>query len=443
LAPTICWSYGALPPLDGVSLPPPPDESDAPEDPDEPEDPLVDDDPDDPEDESELPDDELVSPPPAIAPSSPGTQLPSFSTVPSGHPACFGGAPPHPKTASAAVAASAIRIVPVIMRAFSPHPRRAAKLMERSLFQTPRNCTRLGTGRLRKRRGRTLRVMSAPRVAFLGLGNMGLPMARNVAKTFDVVTWNRTPKSHSGLSTAATPAACADGAKYVVTVLSDAATLLDVLGRPDGILAKLEPGAVVIDMATTGRRGALAADVAVRARGGRFVDCPVSGTVAPAERGALVGMVGASDDDFREVEPLLRTMCARLIHAGGPGQGQALKVVLNGVGSHHFVAFASMLALGERAGLPREAIVDAFTSGAFASPSYVGKRSKVLARDYAPEFALALAKKDIGLVVELEEEVGLPLPVLRALAAEIEGGVGDGLGDDDLFGLERRFAKRR
>ncbi len=138
-------------------------------------------------------------------------------------------------------------------------------------------------------------------------------------------------------------------------------------------------------------------------------------------------------------------MCARLIHAGGVGQGQALKVVLNGVGSHHFVAFASMLALGERAGLPREAIIDAFTSGAFASPSYVGKRAKMLARDYAPEFALTLAKKDIGLVVEPRARgSGSRLPVLRApLAAEIEGGVDEGLGDDDLFGIERRFAKRR
>jgi 3-hydroxyisobutyrate dehydrogenase len=285
--------------------------------------------------------------------------------------------------------------------------------------------------------------MTAPRVAFLGLGNMGLPMARNVAKTFDVVAWNRTPKPSSGLASAATPAACVDGARFVVAVFSDAATLLDVLERPDGVLASLAPGAIVVDMATTGRRGALAAAEAVHERGGRFVDCPVSGTVAPAERGALVGMVGASDDDLRETEPLLRTMCARLIHAGGVGQGQALKVVLNGVGSHHFVAFASMLALGERAGIPRSAIVDAFTSGAFASPSYVGKRTKVLARDYTPEFALALAKKDIGLVVELEEEVGLPLPVLRALVAEIEGGVREGLGDDDLFGIERRFANRR
>ncbi len=131
--------------------------------------------------------------------------------------------------------------------------------------------------------------MSRPRVAFLGLGNMGLPMARNVAKTFDVVTWNRTPKPSSGLLAAANPAACTEGARFVVTVLSDSATLLDVLGRPDGVLSALAPGAIVLDMATTGRRGALAAAESVRARGGRFVDCPVSGTVAPAERGRSSG----------------------------------------------------------------------------------------------------------------------------------------------------------
>jgi len=137
-------------------------------------------------------------------------------------------------------------------------------------------------------------------------------------------------------------------------------------------------------------------------------------------------------------------MCDRVLRAGGVGQGQALKVVLNGVGAHHFVAFASMLALGEKAGLARETIVQAFTSGAFATPSYVSKREKVLARDYgSAEFTLALALKDGALNLALQEEVGLPLPVQREITREVAQAVASGLGDEDLFAMEKYFRQPR
>jgi 3-hydroxyisobutyrate dehydrogenase-like beta-hydroxyacid dehydrogenase len=102
-----------------------------------------------------------------------------------------------------------------------------------------------------------------------------------------------------------------------------------------------------------------------------------------------------------------------------------------------------MLALGERAGLDRAVVVDAFTSGAFATPSYIGKKAKVLARDYTPEFSLALALKDSALVVALMHEIGLKLPVFRAIVGELEASVREGLGDDDLFGIEKHYTNGR
>ena len=133
-------------------------------------------------------------------------------------------------------------------------------------------------------------------------------------------------------------------------------------------------------------------------------------------------------------------MCRRVIHAGDVGQGQALKVLLNGIGAHHFVAFASMLVLGERAGLSREVLVDAFTSGAFASPSYVGKKAKVLARDFSPEFSLGLAMKDAALNVELQDEVGMPLDVMRTIERVVKRAVASGLGGEDLYAIEKWFS---
>jgi 3-hydroxyisobutyrate dehydrogenase-like beta-hydroxyacid dehydrogenase len=243
-----------------------------------------------------------------------------------------------------------------------------------------------------------------------------------------------------GARVAKDPADAARGSDVVVAMLSDGKTLLRVLGGRRGVTAGLARGALVIDMSTSGRATAREAAKAVAKVGARFVDAPVSGTVAPARRGELVAMVGGAPSDVRAAERVLGAMCKRIIRAGGVGQGQALKVLLNGVGAHHFVAFGSMLALGERAGLSREAIVEAFTSGAFASPSYLGKRAKVLARDYSPEFSLGLALKDAALNVELQEEVGLRLDVLRAIQRAVKRAVASGLGDEDLFAIEKWFA---
>jgi 3-hydroxyisobutyrate dehydrogenase len=285
--------------------------------------------------------------------------------------------------------------------------------------------------------------------AFLGLGNMGAPMARRVASRMPCAMWNRTRARAEGLSDvatriASTPRDAVHAAGVVVTCLADGKALQEVLAGDDGLLAGVAPGAVVVDMSTIGRAAAREAARAIEARGARFVDAPVSGSVGPAERGELLALVGGAETDVQRATPVLSAMCNRILRAGGVGQGQALKVVLNGVGAHHFVAFASMLALGERAGLARETIVEAFTTGAFATPSYVSKRARVLGRDYAsPEFTLGLALKDGALNLALQQEVGLTLPVQREITREVAQAVGEGLGDEDLFALEKYFTGRR
>jgi 3-hydroxyisobutyrate dehydrogenase len=284
-------------------------------------------------------------------------------------------------------------------------------------------------------------------IAFLGLGNMGRPMAARVLRQFPVTVWNRSPGRSAELEAAGalvarTPRECVQDAKFVILVLSDRAALEQVLEGPDGVLAGIAPGAIAIEMSTAGRASALWAAKRLAEKGARFVDAPVSGTVAPAERGELVAMVGAAPEDLAACEPVLMTMCRRIIHAGAVGQGQALKVTLNGIGAHHFVAFGSMLILGERAGLERQTLIEAFTSGAFASPSYVGKAKKVLAQEYSPEFALALTKKDAALTAELQGEVGLALPVFDAIREEIARAVASGIGEEDLFAIEKYFAAK-
>lgn len=289
--------------------------------------------------------------------------------------------------------------------------------------------------------------------AFIGIGAMGHPMSMRLAQAgVPLTVWSRARASCDGVAKAGalvarTPADCVQNAHVVFLMLTDGEALREVLMGSDGVIAGLERGAaarksrtVVVDMSTSGRATALEAAALVERLRAQFLDAPVSGSVVPAAKGELVALVGGSPRALGKAEEHLRVMCKKIIHAGPVGAGQALKTVLNGLGAHHFIAFASMLALGERAGLSREVVVDAFTSGAFASPSYLQKKAKVLTNDWTPEFPLSLAMKDAALVVELAHNAGLKLPVLRAIMGEIEAGVREGLGDLDLFGIERHYS---
>jgi 3-hydroxyisobutyrate dehydrogenase len=271
---------------------------------------------------------------------------------------------------------------------------------------------------------------------------MGAAMAGNLVRRGALVrVWNRTPGRdaalvRAGAVRAASPEACVQDARFVVTMVRDADALRSVLFGSGGAQRCLRRGSVVIDMSTIGRAAAIEIGRRLEAVGAHFLDAPVSGTVEPASRGELLAMVGGTPRVLKRAEPLLRLMCSRVVHAGDLGQGQALKVVLNGLGAHHLVAFTSMLAMGQKAGLSRKALVEVFTTGAFASPSYVGKRAKVLARDWSPEFTLALTLKDVLLNVELQDELGVSLPVHRAIATQVRRAVESGLGDLDLFAME-------
>lgn len=172
-------------------------------------------------------------------------------------------------------------------------------------------------------------------------------------------------------------------------------------------------------------------------RGAHFVDAPVSGSRLPAERAELVLLAGGSDADVARLAPVFRAVGKRVIHAGPVGAGQTLKVVLNGLGCQHLMAFASMLRLGERAGLGRSTLVEAFTEGAFATPAYRGKRERVLEHHYSePDFVLDLVLRDAELCAGIQRDVGAVMPTHRAAHDEVRRAVESGLGELDLFVVE-------
>ncbi|HEX6835982.1 MAG TPA: NAD(P)-dependent oxidoreductase [Polyangia bacterium] len=280
-------------------------------------------------------------------------------------------------------------------------------------------------------------------VAFLGLGTMGAPMAANLLKQHSLAVWNRTPERarplvDAGARLATSPADAARGADAIVLMLADPIAVLSVVDGPDGLVAGLAPNALVIDMSTIDPATARVTDAKVRARGGRFVDAPVSGTRKPAVDGKLVIMAGGDPADVARARPLLELM-GRVVPVGGVGQGMAAKLVLNGLGAHMMTGFSAMLVLAARLDLDLTAMLEVIGSGAFSSPLYTSKAPRMLARDFAADFTLQLMHKDQELVLATAAEHGYAMPTLAAIRDVLAEGIAAGYGDGDLSGIVRLF----
>ncbi|MFD5462899.1 NAD(P)-dependent oxidoreductase [Kitasatospora sp. NPDC127059] len=224
------------------------------------------------------------------------------------------------------------------------------------------------------------------KIAFLGLGRMGLPMARRLAAAGHPLTvWNRTPGRADGLTEAASPAEAVAGAGVVVTMLSDPQAAAEVAGR---FTAHLAPGTLWIDMSSIGPRAA----AGLRARlpdGCAMVDAPVLGSVGPAASGDLVVYAGGEDADLDRAEPVLAHL-GRVRRCGGPGTGAALKVVVIGAIVASVTVLSEVVAVAEELGVPRQEAMDVLATGPLAG---VVAR----ARSTESDFPVRLAAKDLAL----------------------------------------------
>lgn len=280
-------------------------------------------------------------------------------------------------------------------------------------------------------------------VAFLGLGTMGAPMAANILKRgHALAVWNRSPARAESLVTAgarlaSSPADAARGAEFVLTMLSDVRAVDEVYEQ---LAPALEKNSVAIDLSTVDPATARRTDERVRARGAEFLDAPVSGTRKPAVDGTLLILAAGPAATVERARPILEHL-GRVRHVGDVGQGMAMKLVLNGLGAHMITGLSAMLTFGARHGLDGRAMLDVIASGAFSSPLYASKGERILARDFRPDFTLALTLKDQELVLGAARDLGVPLPTLSAVRDVLADAVATGLAVDDLCGLVQWFER--
>jgi 3-hydroxyisobutyrate dehydrogenase-like beta-hydroxyacid dehydrogenase len=261
--------------------------------------------------------------------------------------------------------------------------------------------------------------LAMSKLAFLGLGNMGTPMAsRLVAAGHDVTVWNRTAGrseqlADAGATVADTPAAAADGVEFAITMLATPDALDAVLFGPDGLGSALAPGQTLIDMSTVGPDAFRSAAAGLHS-GVAAVDAPVRGSLPEARTGSLQVYVGASDGDFERVRPVLEVF-GNVHHVGGSGSGAAMKLVVNTTLTAAVVAVAEALALGRTFGLDQHSVLDALVDSP-VGPTVRAKRENIEAGHYPPNFKLSLAAKDMHLAVDAAHHAGVVLEGARTVS---------------------------
>lgn len=270
----------------------------------------------------------------------------------------------------------------------------------------------------------------AERVAFLGLGVMGGPMAGHLARAGHAVTvYNRTREraekwvGEYGGRLAATPAEAAEGARFVFCCVGADPDVRAVTLERGGAFHSLAPGAVFVDHTTDSAAIARQLDAAARERGAGFLDAPVSGGQAGAEQGRLTVMVGGDAAAFAQAAPLLDCYARCVKHLGPAGSGQLAKMVNQICIAGVIEGLAEGLHFARAAGLDPEAVVQVISQGAAQSWQMDNRHSSMLAGHYDHGFAVQWMRKDLALALDEARRNGAQLPVaalVDQLYAEVE-----------------------
>lgn len=254
------------------------------------------------------------------------------------------------------------------------------------------------------------------KVAFVGLGVMGRPMAHNLlAAGHDLTVASRSPEPvaelvEAGAGAAPDPAAAARGADIVITMLPDSPQVLEVMTGRDGLLEAAEPGALVIDMSTISPL--VAADLATRgaALGIGVLDAPVSGGDIGAAEATLSIMVGGAEENFARAMPVFEALGSTVTYVGRAGSGQLVKACNQIVVALTIEAVSEALTLGAAGGVEPDKILDVLGGGLAASRVMEVRRRNFLEHDYTPGFRVGLHHKDLGIALATAREYGVVLP---------------------------------
>jgi 3-hydroxyisobutyrate dehydrogenase-like beta-hydroxyacid dehydrogenase len=261
---------------------------------------------------------------------------------------------------------------------------------------------------------------STKKVGLIGLGLMGRPMGMNLVKAgYSLTVWNRTASRAdelvaAGAKLAKSPQEVAAASDFLLTMVSDPPALEEVLWGPNGAMQALKRGSTYVDCSTISPTFARKIAAACAERGVRFLDAPVTGGDWGAKKGELLFMIGGDAATLKDAEPILGVMGKKWFHLGPNGAGQTVKLAMNLILALQVDALAEALALTTRAGIQGEKLVEVMQSSMARSGVLDVKAPNLLKGEYVPSFPLRLMHKDLGLALDLGNQLGVALPATAA-----------------------------
>jgi 3-hydroxyisobutyrate dehydrogenase-like beta-hydroxyacid dehydrogenase len=260
----------------------------------------------------------------------------------------------------------------------------------------------------------------ANKLGFIGIGYMGRPIAQRLLEAgFRLTAYDRNPGKAQELvryggTVADSIAALSSGCDVVLSCLPTDEAVLKVHSGPQGTFANTKQGSLIIDMSTVDPKTSLELSKLGSERGVDVLDVTISGSTPVAEQGALVLFGGGDRGCFEAAEAIFRAIARSHFYVGPNGSGAIMKLVVNSLLGIGMQAIAEAVALGEKAGLDRNRLLDVLSHTAVVAPAHAGKLQRAMAGDYSPQFPLRLMNKDFGLILGLAAAVGAEIPATRA-----------------------------
>jgi 3-hydroxyisobutyrate dehydrogenase len=283
------------------------------------------------------------------------------------------------------------------------------------------------------------------RIGFIGLGVMGGRMAGTLARAGHPLAVHDVDRAKVGALAAAGAAACASPkdvaqrSDIVFTSLPLPTTVRSVYLGPDGVLEGVRPGVVLVDTSTVDPETSRAVSVAAEARGVQYLDAPVSGGWREAETGALVIIVGGDRAAFDQVRDVLAVLGPAIHYAGPSGAGSVVKLVNNVMSMGNVLVAAEAFVLGVRAGMEPQRLLDILRTSAGRSYHFEKRFPNILARNFAPGFTVDLARKDLGLAVDMARSHDVPVPATSLLHQLYNACAALGEGQNDFAAIIKLF----
>src|SRR5665647_460688 len=287
-------------------------------------------------------------------------------------------------------------------------------------------------------------MMNKLKLGWIGLGNMGNPMAKNLLKAgFEVAVFNRTKEKEkelieAGASSANSPQHLMESCDVVLTMLSNDEAVKEIFEGKSGLLSKEYPGKLVIDMSTVSPETSRYLSTSCSKRQMNFLEAPVSGSVKPAQDGTLIILVGGTAENYEKAKPIFDVLGKLSLHLGAAGVGSSAKLAINYLLGLNLQGLAETIIFAEKNGVSKEDMLTIINEGACGNGITKLKSSSILNNAYPAAFALKHLVKDL----RLAKEAGLNTPLMQPLFDSYNKAQSDGLGDEDVMAIIKSLVKK-